>query len=237
MLLYEYQTAKNESLLSISARCMLPYATIASVNNIAYITAPLAGKILIIPSIPGLYIPISPKNKLEQTLYQRYYTQFETAKRIKINKKDFFFLPGEDFNAKERVLFLSPPLRFPLRIVHITSLYGFRIHPVYHTRDFHKGIDIDAKDGDPIYSAYDGQVENVGFDQSFGNYVLVRHDISLTTYYAHLNAIRVKKGDHVTQETILGSAGSTGVSTGTHLHFEVHVNGKAVNPLQLLPKY
>lgn len=96
--------------------------------------------------------------------------------------------------------------------------------------DEHKGVDIGAEKGTPVYSAKEGYVAEASENGDYGNCVQVIHPDGLLTLYAHLDSISVKKGDNVTIKTRLGTVGSTGDSTGPHLHFEIQKNGEYLNP-------
>ena len=96
--------------------------------------------------------------------------------------------------------------------------------------DKHKGVDIGAEKGTPVFSAKEGYVAEAGENGDYGNCVQVIHPDGLLTLYAHLDSISVKKGDNVTTQTELGKVGSTGDSTGPHLHFEIQKNGEYLNP-------
>ncbi len=112
----------------------------------------------------------------------------------------------------------------------ITSDFGERIHPINNSDSNHYGIDIAGNTGDCVISALPGTVEATGFDAALGNYVKVRHSDNLETVYGHLSAVAVQKDEYVDGNTRIGSVGSTGAATGPHLHFEVRVDGKSVNP-------
>ena len=115
----------------------------------------------------------------------------------------------------------------------ITSLYGFRDHPIYNENLFHGGIDIGADYGSEIKSALDGTVKTVASDSGYGIYTVIQSG-NITALYAHCSKINVAEGDTVKRGQNIAEVGSTGVSTGPHLHFEVSVNGVTVNPLWLL---
>lgn len=115
-----------------------------------------------------------------------------------------------------------------------TSGYGYRLHPITGRREFHFGIDIAAPQGTPIHSYAKGTVTKARFSSGFGYHVVVNHGGGLSTLYAHLSKISVSEGTHVDVGDVIGLMGSTGISTGSHLHFEVHQNGNRVNPLNFL---
>lgn len=113
----------------------------------------------------------------------------------------------------------------------ITSSYGERIHPVYKTRKFHSGIDIGAAYGLDIIAAADGKVTLATTNGGYGKCVVINHGSGITTLYGHCSTMLVSVGDTVTKGQVIAKVGSTGVSTGPHLHFEVRINGATTNPL------
>ena len=119
----------------------------------------------------------------------------------------------------------------------LASRFGWRIHPIFHTRKLHTGVDLASPRGTPIYAAGDGIVEKAGWSSGYGNFTLVRHVNGYETGYGHQSKIVVKPGDRVRQGQVIGYVGSTGNSTGNHLHFEVRINGNFVDPLSVkLPR-
>ena len=133
--------------------------------------------------------------------------------------------------------------RWPTYCTSITSYYGYRIHPVYKTKKFHSGVDIGAGYGDTIMAAASGTVilvsepvegKNKG-GTGYGNYCIIDHGNGYSTLYGHARDIYVKEGQKVSRGKAIGVVGSTGTSTGAHLHFEVRVNGSTTNPLNYLP--
>jgi murein DD-endopeptidase MepM/ murein hydrolase activator NlpD len=122
----------------------------------------------------------------------------------------------------------------PSSCLRVSSSYGNRVHPVYGKTQFHYGIDLPAAKGTPIYAAKDGKVTIAKYHVSYGNYVLIDHLDGTSTLYAHMDpgSFKVKAGDIVKRGQQIGGVGTTGVSTGYHLHFEVRVNGNTVDPLK-----
>jgi len=112
----------------------------------------------------------------------------------------------------------------------ISSPYGWRIHPITHRRQFHTGVDIAAPYGTPVKAGGDGRVIYTGLRGGYGKTVIIDHGDRVSTLYAHLSSISVSDGTPVKAGQVIGRVGSTGFSTGPHLHFEVRVNGKHVNP-------
>jgi murein DD-endopeptidase MepM/ murein hydrolase activator NlpD len=121
-------------------------------------------------------------------------------------------------------------MKTPIDGARMSSGYGMRRHPVLGYGKMHKGIDFAAPTGTPIYASGDGVIEKAGRFSSYGNYVKIRHRSDLHTAYAHLSKIKVKSGARVKQGEIIGYVGTTGRSTGPHLHYEVLVSNKHVNP-------
>ena len=116
----------------------------------------------------------------------------------------------------------------------ITSTFGTRIHPVFKTKITHTGLDISAPKGTPVKAADTGEVLFTGWMSGYGNVVILDHGGDLITVYAHLSRIECSEGAKVNRGGLIGSVGSTGVTTGNHLHFETRVNGDAVNPMRYL---
>ncbi|WP_339614428.1 peptidoglycan DD-metalloendopeptidase family protein [uncultured Parvibaculum sp.] len=124
-------------------------------------------------------------------------------------------------------------MRTPIDGARISSGFGLRRHPVLGYSKMHKGTDFAAPRGTPIYAAGNGVIEIAGWVRGFGNYIRIKHANSYETAYGHMNGFAkgIKRGTRVHQGQVIGYVGTTGRSTGPHLHYEVHVHGKAVNPL------
>jgi murein DD-endopeptidase MepM/ murein hydrolase activator NlpD len=116
----------------------------------------------------------------------------------------------------------------------IVSGFGYRTHPVYGTTRFHSGVDIDGACGQPIFAADDGQVLSAGYNGGYGNATIVDHGNGLSTLYAHQSSLHASSGQSVGRGQQIGLVGTTGLSTGCHLHFEVRVNGEPVDPVPYL---
>lgn len=125
---------------------------------------------------------------------------------------------------------VSVPSRMPLESARLSSNYGMRTHPVLGGRRNHAGIDLAAPTGTPVYATADGYVSKAERFSSYGNYIQIEHGGELQTRYAHLSGYAIKAGEMVTKGQLIGYVGSTGRSTGPHLHYEVRVAGEAVDP-------
>jgi murein DD-endopeptidase MepM/ murein hydrolase activator NlpD len=113
----------------------------------------------------------------------------------------------------------------------VSSAFGMRKDPFSSKTKFHKGVDLAAPEGMSVPAALPGKVISAGYESGYGNTVLIQHGNGLQTRYGHLGSINVKKGDVVASESVLGTVGNTGRSTGPHLHFEVIHMGKPVDPI------
>ena len=116
----------------------------------------------------------------------------------------------------------------------ISDEYGNRMHPTLGIQKFHNGIDMAAPGGSAILAAYDGKVVAADYNGSMGNYIMIDHGDSLYTIYMHASALYVSKGAEVSKGDKIAAVGSTGRSTGNHLHFSVRLNGNYVNPRNYL---
>jgi murein DD-endopeptidase MepM/ murein hydrolase activator NlpD len=112
----------------------------------------------------------------------------------------------------------------------ITSSFGWRMHPLLRFVRLHKGLDIGAPHGAPIYAVLDGVVQAAGRAGGYGNFVKLSHAGGIGSGYGHMSRFAVRPGQRVRQGQVIGYVGSTGISTGPHLHWEVWRNGQAINP-------
>ena len=114
----------------------------------------------------------------------------------------------------------------------ISSDFGYRNETVFedHTPDLHQGMDIASEEGSPVVATGDGKVFRTGYNKDYGNFVIIDHGYGLKTYYAHLSEIKTKKDHYVQRGEVIALVGSTGKSTGPHLHYEVRIFGAPVNP-------
>ena len=114
----------------------------------------------------------------------------------------------------------------------MASGYGYRIHPIYKTRKMHSGMDFSAKTGTEIYATGDGKISKVRKSRrGYGNHVVIEHGYGYKTLYAHMSKYIVRKGQKVKRGEVIGYVGSTGTSVAPHLHYEVHKDGKKINPV------
>ena len=128
----------------------------------------------------------------------------------------------------ENIPAIQPVLNKDLK--RVASGYGVRIDPVYHVRKFHQGMDFTAPTGTEVFATGNAKVSFVGWKQGYGNTVILDHGFGYQTLYAHLFKALVRKGQKVRRSDIIALVGNTGKSTGPHLHYEVRLHGKPVDP-------
>ena len=135
---------------------------------------------------------------------------------------------------KEALLAATPAIQ-PVSNKELTRLasgFGYRIDPVYKTTKFHAGLDFAAPQGTPIYATADGVVKVAGnLGNGYGNHVVINHGFGYETLYGHMVRIKVRNGQRIRRGEVIGWVGSTGKSTGPHLHYEVHKNGRDLDPI------
>ena len=137
----------------------------------------------------------------------------------------------QEFLENQKMLLASTPSIKPAK-GWISSRFGYRKSPFTGKKEFHKGLDISTRKGSPIVASADGTVSFTGRDRGFGRVVVIKHGYGLKTKYAHLKKSLVKKGQYVKRGETIALVGNSGRTTGSHLHYEVHLNGVPVNPLR-----
>ncbi|MDA3908893.1 MAG: M23 family metallopeptidase [Sulfurimonas sp.] len=152
--------------------------------------------------------------------------------------------PVQDMTLQERVsitklnsehmatLLQFIPSGSPIEYNGVTSKYGYRIHPTLNRKELHRGLDMKAKMKTPVYATADGIVEYAGLHKrsGFGNLVILQHNYGFRVYFGHLNKIVIKSGQFVKKGDLIAYTGSSGMSSGPHLHYEIRFIGRAVNP-------
>ncbi|MBT4959390.1 MAG: M23 family metallopeptidase [Flavobacteriaceae bacterium] len=181
------------------------------------------------------YQKISIDNKINYELGDIEYAKIS----IKNNNLEYFkFLTDDgfiDYFNREGKNVKKSILKTPLDGAKLSSNFGMRKHPISGFNKMHKGIDFAAPKGTPIYAGGNGVVEVAGVNGGYGKYIRIRHNNEYKTAYAHLNSFKkgIRKGVRVNQGEIIGYVGSTGKSTGPHLHYEIIYQNKQINPLTL----
>ena len=234
--IYSYTAAADDNILTLSARCNIPYSSIATINRLAGSWDLKPGMELLLPSVPGLFIPEEPENELEFLLLSSRGTDEGIIITVNTGTAKFRcrFLPGLDFNSTERIFFLDRGFVFPLLDYRITSTFGPRQNPVTGIYGNHQGLDLAAPQGTPVYASREGRISEQGEDSVYGNYIIISHGDTWVSLYGHLSEIMTVLHQQVNSGSLIGKVGSTGQSTGPHLHFEIRQNGRAQDPGKLL---
>ncbi|HOX32299.1 MAG TPA: M23 family metallopeptidase [Spirochaetales bacterium] len=223
----------SADLLSLAARLNLPYESLATLNGLDRAREFLPGERVLVPSIAGLFVPERPSSDLELLIS---YRGLPSGSPLSVGGRRLLFYPGARFNPEERALFLGLLFRFPLPAGRLTSGFGPRASPFTGKQAMHNGIDLAAPEGTEVYAAREGLVVESGTDGVLGEYLVLSHAGGMSTVYGHLSARRARLNDRVESGMIIGNVGSTGLSTGPHLHFEVRNRGEPRDPEPLIPR-
>ncbi|MCL2558065.1 MAG: M23 family metallopeptidase [Treponema sp.] len=234
MTFYRYVALEGDTLLSLAARASIPSSTLATLNRLESGGAVEPGMAVLLPSAPGIFVPEDPESDLEMLLASSRFPAEDEWISVSIPGAAggvFYFFPGDEFTLSERAFFHNPGFfRFPLLSFRVTSGYGMRASPISGRMHFHRGIDLAAPAGTEVLAAAAGTVAEAGYDGVLGNFVRVVHSGNWTTLYGHMERLDATRGAAVRAGERIGWVGSTGYSTGPHLHFEMWQGGSAQNP-------
>lgn len=150
--------------------------------------------------------------------------------------REDIFNETESILLKQSVIKDTLPDLYPVSVGYRSSSYGWRIDPMLGVRSFHEGLDFSAAEGDDIKATASGIVIAAGKAPDYGNYVKINHGGGIETRYAHASKLLVKKGDLVNKDQVIALVGNTGRSTGPHLHYEIRLNGRSLDPRKYLKK-
>lgn len=156
----------------------------------------------------------------------------QLSRQLYVQSKSYDFLVNSVKN-KHKMLASVPAIQ-PIsnkELKRAASGYGMRIHPIYKTAKMHYGMDFTAPRGTEIYATGDGVIKKAEADRGFGNHVVIQHGFGYESLYGHMSKIHVKPGQKVKRGQVIGLVGNSGSSTAPHVHYEVHKNGKPVNPV------
>ncbi|MCL2599747.1 MAG: M23 family metallopeptidase [Treponema sp.] len=240
LLLFETHSIQSGDLIgNLAINFGLNEDTILSVNNIRNSRLLQIGQVLRIPNQDGIMSSVQDGDTLE-VIAERYSSD---AEAIRIANQLFsytavpgsmLFIPGGRLSWEQRLEINGDLFVWPVA-GRITSNFGWRSDPFGSgRREFHNGIDIAARMGTPIRASMAGRVSAVGFDNVLGNFIIITHPRGYRTLYAHLSRVRVRQGAYVGSGQHIGDVGSTGRSTGPHLHFTVFRHGTIINPRTVL---
>lgn len=231
IMFYKYKASEYDTLFSISARCNILIETIATLNHIGSTTEDITNKELLLPNVDGIFISSNPTSPFEEILKKNCFKYDNTlCYNLKVGREIFTFFPGIRVGSTERYFFLDSTLKMPLRESVLTSNFGMRVSPITGKNKFHTGVDLASPEGTKVFACGHGVVQKTGWDNVYGYYVIVEHSSNRSSFYAHLSKILTKKDEQVSPQTCIGRVGSTGASTGPHLHFEIRKNNSKVNP-------
>ncbi|MCD6449798.1 MAG: M23 family metallopeptidase, partial [Thermotogaceae bacterium] len=193
------------------------------------------GQTLIIPIPDGFIYKVNKGDNIS-IIAKRFFTLPDLIKKANSLTSDLIF-PGQELFIPSEIMGLAfndtKTFIWPV-YGEISSPFGWRIHPITKKWSFHTGVDIAAPLGTPVFAAGSGIVEYAGWYKGYGNFILINHG-KYKTAYGHLSKIDVFVGEYVRKGELIGRVGNTGISTGPHVHFEVRVSDKTVNPMAYLP--
>ncbi len=237
----EYTVKAGDSISVISRDAGLSnISTLIAVNGISNVRYLREGQKLKIPSMDGLVHRVAAGETVEG-LSVKYRTPVEDI--LDANDLDSYaltvgqelFIPGAKMDSTSLQRAMGELFAWPITAEYrISSRFGARKDPITGADSYHTGIDLACPTGTAVKASMSGTVAKAGWSNVFGNYVIIKHIDGYQTLYGHLSKIKTKKGAFVNQGELIGLVGSTGYSTGPHLHFTVYKNGKLVNPSTLL---
>ena len=237
-----YRVKQGDMISVIADTYGVTQDTIISVNNIRASRLIQIGQYLKIPSMPGILYTVRNPNETAASISEKYNVDpqkcalvnnigieenLATGKTLFVPDAAMDWITRQEINGD---LFIKP---IKTRFV-TSSRYGWRKNPFNPAkRTFHGGIDMACPKGTRIYAALPGRIASTGYSNVYGNYVIIVHHSGYKTLYAHMSSISTSAGKNVDTTTVIGRVGSTGMSTGPHLHFTVYKNGRSVNPANL----
>jgi murein DD-endopeptidase MepM/ murein hydrolase activator NlpD len=233
-----YKIEKGDTIGELASRFGLNQDTLLSFNNIKNSRTIQVGQYIKVPNQDGILYTVKSGDSLAG-ICEKYSVDADLVKTFNkladetILAGSKLFLPGARMNQIDMQEINGDLFSWPVR-GYVSSGYGYRISPFTGARQFHSGLDIAAPQGTPVKAAMYGRVVDTGYDTNTGNYIIIAHHGGYKTLYAHLDVIRVKPGATVNTGERIGDVGSTGLSTGSHLHFSVFKNGVTVNPRLLM---
>ena len=233
-----YRTQSGDTLSKIASRYKLNLDTIVSWNGIRDGRRIGVGTVLDLPNSDGLKYVVRRGDTL-QGIARSWGVDFNgvldwnrlASSVISVGQE--LFLPGARMNPNELNRILGNLFMYPVQ-GRISSFFGERSDPFTGVPNYHNGIDIVNRPGTPVAAAMAGTVAEVGFNYNYGNYVILKHSGQYQTLYGHLLRSLVGRGQRLQQGEKLGEVGTTGYSTGPHLHFSIFHNGQPVDPLRFL---
>ncbi len=237
----QYTVKSGDNITDISRKFGLSnISTLISVNNIENVRKLWVGQKLTIPSMDGVSYKVVQGDSLA-SISSRYGISVEDILDVNDMTSDVLqpgmvlFIPGGKLDSETLKKSLGELWIKPLAVSYrVTSEFGYRADPFTGVRSYHTGVDLAVSAGTPIRASMGGKVSTAGWSNTYGNYVIISHGNGYQTLYAHMQKYSVKKGETVNQGQTIGYVGSTGYSTGPHLHFSVYKNSQLVSPTTIL---
>ncbi len=238
---FTYRVQKGDMIGFIADKFNVTQDTIISVNNIHQSRLIQIGQILKIPSMPGIVYTVKKNGETANSIAEKFEVSAEKLARVNHLQENQNLVAGQTLFAPDALLdwvtrqeingdLFHKPVRSRY---YLSSYYGWRSSPFSGKRSYHSGVDMACPQGTPVYAALGGTVTSVGYNNVYGNYIIVTHHSGYKTLYGHLSKQLVTRGKWVDTNSRIGLVGSTGLSTGPHLHFTVYKFGKTVNPAWL----
>lgn len=228
--IYRYTLKPYEDIWTIIAKTSLNIDTIATLNRIDFIGMIKEGVTVYLPDTLGLFFDLTSTNK--DALSEKYNVKEKNILIIDdpINtEQKLYFAPEVELSFLERSFLKGVVFHSPLMGIE-SSKFGNRVDPFINEIAFHGGVDIAAEEGKSVRASRHGKVIFAGKSNGYGNLVIIQHELGYYTLYGHLKEIKVEKGELVETGQEIGTVGSSGRSTGPHLHFEIRRYNKKLNP-------
>lgn len=238
---FTYRVQKGDMIGFIADKFNVTQDTIISVNNIHQSRLIQIGQILKIPSMPGIVYTVKKNGETANSIAEKFEVSVEKLARVNHLQENQNLVAGQTLFAPDALLDWVTRQEINGDLFHkpvhsryyLSSYYGWRSSPFSGKRSYHSGVDMACPQGTPVYAALGGTVTSVGYNNVYGNYIIVTHHSGYKTLYGHLSKQLVTRGKWVDTNSRIGLVGSTGLSTGPHLHFTVYKFGKTVNPAGL----
>jgi murein DD-endopeptidase MepM/ murein hydrolase activator NlpD len=233
-----YTVKRGDTVSGIAADHHLSMDAIIASNGIANVKRLREGEKLRLPNMDGIPYTVKRGDSISKIsgamgVPKEAILDANDIQNDAIAQGTVLFIPGARMKREELKMAMGDLFIYPIR-GRLTSSFGWRNDPISGVRRHHSAIDLAAPTGTPIKASQDGKVSVVSYNATYGRFVILEHGSGYQTMYAHMSLVSVKEGVSLIQGAKIGEVGSTGYSTGPHLHFAVYKNGRPVNPLEFL---